>query len=78
MRGVAFAGTKNVVHRKHIERLKTGAILANMGHSNQEIDMDSIKEFHREKIRKNVSHVLLPHGKRIFILAEVLCVSVNC
>ena len=65
------SGTKNVVHRKHIERLKTGAILANMGHSNQEIDMDSIKEFHREKIRKNVSHVILPHGKRIFILAEV-------
>ena len=64
-------GTKNVVSRRHVERLKSGCILANMGHSNQEIDMDSLKEFHREKIKKHVSHIILPHGKRVVLLAEV-------
>ena len=67
----APAGAKNVVGRKQIERLKSGCILANMGHSNQEIDLDSFREFHREKIRKNVTRILLPNNKRIFLLADV-------
>jgi len=50
--------------RKHVERLKSGCILANMGHSNQEIDLDAFKDMRKEKIRKNVSHILLPNGRR--------------
>ncbi len=68
---VTNAGTKNVVSRKHVERLKSGCILANMGHSNQEIDMESIKELKLEKIRKNISHIHLTNGKRVVLLAEV-------
>ncbi len=68
---VTNAGTKNVVSRKHVERLKSGCILANMGHSNQEIDMESIKELKLEKIRKHISHIHLTNGKRVVLLAEV-------
>ena len=71
-------GTKNVVSRRHVEKLKSGCILANMGHSAQEIDLESFKCFPREKIRKNVSHIHLPNNKRIFLLADVSgCPSVN-
>ncbi len=68
---VTNAGTKNVVSRKHVERLKSGCILANMGHSNQEINMESIKELKLEKIRKHISHIHLTNGKRVVLLAEV-------
>ena len=54
-----------------MERLKSGCILANMGHSNNEINIDSLKDLRREKIRKNVSHVVLPNGRRIILIAEV-------
>ena len=60
-----------MVSRKHVERLKSGCIVANMGHSNQEIDIDSIKELHSERIRKHVTHIHLSNGKKIFLLAEV-------
>ena len=56
---------------KHIERLKSGCILANMGHSNQEIDLEAFKDLRKEKIRKNVSHIFLPNGRRIILMAEV-------
>ena len=54
-----------------MERLKSGCILANMGHSNQEIDLESFKDMRKEKIRKNVSHIFLPNGRRIVLIAEV-------
>lgn len=60
-----------MVNRKHMEKVKSGCIFANMGHSNQEIDIDSIKDLHKERIRKNVLHVHLPNNKKIFLLAEV-------
>ena len=60
-----------MVTRKHVERLKSGCILANMGHSNQEIDIESLKDLPFEKIRKSISHILLPNGKKVILLAEV-------
>ena len=42
-----------------------------MGHSNQEIDLDGLRDLRREKIRKNVVHLLLPTGRRIILMAEV-------
>ncbi len=54
-----------------MERLKSGCVLANMGHSNQEIDLEGIRDLKKEKIRKNVSHIYLPNGRRIILMAEV-------
>ena len=64
-------GTKNVVTRKHLDKVKNGCIVANMGHSNQEIDLESLKSLKKERIRHNVTHVIWPNGKRVILLAEV-------
>jgi S-adenosylhomocysteine hydrolase len=42
-----------------------------MGHSNQEIDLDSLKDLKREKIRRNVTHITMPNGKTVVLLADV-------
>lgn len=42
-----------------------------MGHSNQEIDVEGFKDLRKEKIRKNVSHIFLPNGRRVILMAEV-------
>ena len=42
-----------------------------MGHSNQEIDLDCLKDLKKEKIRRNVTHITMPNGKTIVLLADV-------
>jgi adenosylhomocysteinase len=64
-------GSKHVVGRKQVERLKSGCILANMGHCNQEIDVEGLMGLHHERIRKHVMRIQLTNGKKIFLLAEV-------
>ena len=51
--------------------MKSGCIVCNMGHSNQEIDTASFKELRRERIRHNVTHIVWPNGKRVVLLADV-------
>ena len=67
----APAGTKHVVKRRDLDHVKNGCIVANMGHSNHEIDMESLKDLKRERIRHNVSHYVWPNKKRVVLLAEV-------
>ena len=45
--------------------------MANMGHSNHEIDVEGLKGLKRERIRRNVTTYQWPNGKKIFLLAEV-------
>ena len=42
-----------------------------MGHSNQEIDLESLKDLKKERIRRNVTHFTMPNGKTVVLLAEV-------
>ena len=74
---ITATGTKSVVTRKHLDRVKSGCIVCNMGHSNQEIDMESLKGLKKERIGPNVAHYVWPNGKRVVILAEVRCVPCN-
>ena len=55
-----------------MDKLKEGCIIANMGHSVQEIDTGSLKDLKREKIRPHVTHIVWPDEKRIVLLAEVI------
>ena len=64
-----------MIHRRHLERVKKNCIICNMGHSNQEIDLESLKELKKEKIRRNVTHITMPNGKTVVLLAEVSCWS---
>ena len=66
-----YTGTKNVITRKHLERVKKNCIICNMGHSNQEIDLESLRDLKKERIRRNVTHFTMPNGKTVVLLAEV-------
>ncbi|MEM0285596.1 MAG: adenosylhomocysteinase [Candidatus Methanomethyliaceae archaeon] len=69
---VTATGNKNVIRKEHFELMKDGAILANAGHFNVEIDVKSLEEIKisKRKIRENVEEYILRDGKRIYLIAE--------
>lgn len=77
---ITATGNKNVVTREHMDRMKNGCIVCNMGHSNTEIDVQSLRtpELTWEKVRSQVDHVIWPDGKRIVLLAEGRLVNLSC
>ncbi|XP_071960027.1 S-adenosylhomocysteine hydrolase-like protein 1 isoform X2 [Antedon mediterranea] len=77
---ITCTGNKNVVCRQHLDRLKNGCIVCNMGHSNTEIDVASLRtpDLTWEKVRSQVDHVIWPDGKRILLLAQGRLVNLSC
>ncbi|KAK1801414.1 hypothetical protein P4O66_023089 [Electrophorus voltai] len=71
---ITCTGNKNVVTREQLDRMKNGCIVCNMGHSNTEIDVASLRtpELTWERVRSQVDHVIWPDGKRVILLAEAL------
>lgn len=71
--GVRSLGNKRVIAREHMDRMKSGAVLCNMGHSDNEIDVASLKtpELIWERVRSSVDYINWPDGKRLVLLAEV-------
>ncbi|GAB6066293.1 adenosylhomocysteinase [Aquifex pyrophilus] len=69
---VTVTGNIHVIRKEHFEVMKDGAIVANSGHFNVEIDIPSLEEMAVEKreIRKNVTEYKLKDGRRIYLLAE--------
>lgn len=69
---VTVTGDKSVITEKHFARMKDGAIVANSGHFNVEIDIPSLKSLSkkRRKIRDFVEEYTLKNGKKIFLLGE--------
>ncbi|XP_006823831.2 S-adenosylhomocysteine hydrolase-like protein 1 [Saccoglossus kowalevskii] len=77
---ITCTGNKNVVTRQHLDRVKNGCIVCNMGHSNTEIDVASLRtpELTWERVRSQVDHIIWPDGKRIMLLAEGRLVNLSC
>jgi adenosylhomocysteinase len=81
---ITATGSKGVINLEHIEKMKSGCIVCNMGHSNTEIDMSNNSLGLRnsdivwEEVRQNVHHLLLPNGKRIVLLAEGRILNMCC
>nr|XP_015922818.2 S-adenosylhomocysteine hydrolase-like protein 1 isoform X3 [Parasteatoda tepidariorum] len=75
---ITATGNKNVVTREHMDKMKNGCILCNMGHSNTEIDVQSLKGLTWEKVRSQVDHIIWPDGKRIILLAEGRLANLSC
>ncbi len=69
---VTSTGDKNVIDRDHFEVMKDGAILANSGHFNVEINIPALREISVEvrSPREHVSQYLLPDGRCLALLAE--------
>ncbi|HXI40066.1 MAG TPA: adenosylhomocysteinase [Bryobacteraceae bacterium] len=69
---VTVTGNKHVIARDHFEKLKNGAILANSGHFNVEIDLEALSKLassHRQT-REYVEEFVLRDGRRIYVLGE--------
>uniref|UniRef100_H2Z7J0 S-adenosyl-L-homocysteine hydrolase NAD binding domain-containing protein n=1 Tax=Ciona savignyi TaxID=51511 RepID=H2Z7J0_CIOSA len=77
---ITCSGNKNVITRESLDKMKNGAIVCNMGHSNTEIDVTSLKtnDLTWEKVRSQVDHVIWPDGKRIVLLAEGRLLNLSC
>jgi len=69
---ITLTGNKNVIDRKDILLMKDGAILANAGHFNVEIDIPSLEKLaiNKEAVRDNVVLYNLKNKRRIYLLAE--------
>ncbi|XP_075164341.1 adenosylhomocysteinase like 1 [Haematobia irritans] len=77
---VTATGNKNVVVREHMDKMKNGCIVCNMGHSNTEIDVNSLRtpDLTWEKVRSQVDHIIWPESKYIILLAEGRLVNLSC
>jgi adenosylhomocysteinase len=69
---VTVTGDVNVIDRRHLEVMKDGAILANSGHFNVELNLEALESMAegRRQIRPSVEEYRLRDGRRLFLLAE--------
>lgn len=70
---VTLTGNRDVIRKEHFELMKDGAIVANSGHFNVEIDIPALEQMAVEKtpqIRNFVDGYKLPNGKKVFLLGE--------
>ncbi len=69
---VTATGNTSILRKEHMRRMKDGAILANSGHFNVEIDSKALKELSKSEreIRTNLVEYILKDGKRLYLLAE--------
>jgi adenosylhomocysteinase len=75
---VSATGNFQVITHDHMKRMKNNAIVCNIGHFDNEIDVAGLKQYKWENIKPQVDHVIFPDGKRIILLAEGRLVNLGC
>jgi adenosylhomocysteinase len=75
---VSATGNFQVINYDHMKRMKNNAIVCNIGHFDNEIDVAGLKQHTWENIKPQVDHVIFPDGKRIILLAEGRLVNLGC
>jgi adenosylhomocysteinase len=75
---VTTTGNYHVITHDHMVKMKNQAIVCNIGHFDNEIDVASLKQYQWENIKPQVDHVIFPDGKRILLLAEGRLVNLGC
>jgi adenosylhomocysteinase len=75
---VTATGNFHVITHEHMVRMKDQAIVCNIGHFDNEIDVASLRPYEWENIKPQVDHVIFPDGKRIILLAEGRLVNLGC
>ena len=75
---VTATGNYNVITREHMGRMKDQAIVCNIGHFDNEIDVAGLADCQWEEIKPQVDHVIFPDGKRIIMLAKGRLVNLGC
>ena len=75
---VSATGNYHVITHDHMAKMKNQAIVCNIGHFDNEIDVASLKQYQWENIKPQVDHIIFPDGKRIILLAEGRLVNLGC
>ena len=75
---VTATGNYNVLTHDHMIAMKDQAIVCNIGHFDNEIDVASLRQYTWDNIKPQVDHVIFPDGKRIILLAEGRLVNLGC
>jgi len=75
---VTATGNLNVITHAHMKAMKNNAIVCNIGHFDNEIDVASLKDCTWDEIKPQVDHVIFPDGKRIILLARGRLVNLGC
>ena len=75
---VTATGNYKVITHEHLINMKDEAIVCNIGHFDNEIDVASLKNYEWENIKPQVDHITLPSGNKIILLAEGRLVNLGC
>jgi adenosylhomocysteinase len=75
---VTATGNYHVISHDHMAAMKNQAIVCNIGHFDNEIDVASLKKYTTENIKPQVDHIIFPDGKRIILLAQGRLVNLGC
>ena len=75
---VTTTGNKSVITHDHMLRMKDQAIVCNIGHFDNEIEVAAIEQYEWEEIKPQVDHITFPNGKKIILLAKGRLVNLGC
>ena len=75
---VTATGNYHVITHDHMAKMKDQAIVCNIGHFDNEIDVASLEKYEWDEIKPQVDHVVFPNGKRIIMLAKGRLVNLGC
>ena len=75
---VTTTGNKDVITHDTMAAMKDQAIVCNIGHFDNEIDVASIEKYEWEEIKPQVDHITFPDGKKIILLAKGRLVNLGC
>lgn len=75
---VTTTGNFNIIRREHMAAMKDQAIVCNIGHFDNEIEVAALADCEWENIKDQVDHVIFPDGKRIILLAQGRLVNLGC
>jgi len=75
---VTTTGNFNVIQHDHMVKMKDQAIVSNIGHFDNEIDVASLEKYEWVEIKPQVDHIIFPDGKRIILLAKGRLVNLGC
>ncbi|MDD2852451.1 MAG: adenosylhomocysteinase [Desulfuromonadaceae bacterium] len=75
---VTCTGNYHVITHDHMIKMKDQAIVCNIGHFDNEIEVAAIEKYQWEEIKPQVDHIIFPDGKRIILLAKGRLVNLGC
>ena len=75
---VTATGNYHVITHEHMAQMKDQAIVCNIGHFDNEIDVAGLEKYEWEEIKPQVDHIIFPDGKRLILLAQGRLVNLGC